>query len=73
LSDLGLGELGLTGTNRTMAEVDRWSIDKLDLLNWLTWKFQIKHLLLARGLWVLFDRSEGIQEDANPQQQADFA
>jgi len=58
-----------------MAEVNRWSIDKLDKLdslNWTMWKFQIKHLLLARGLWGLVDGSEVIQEDANPQQIADF-
>ena len=34
-----------------MAEVDKWSIDKLDSSNWTTWKFQMKHLLLAKGLW----------------------
>ena len=26
-------------------------IDKLDGSNWSTWKFQIRHLLLAEGLW----------------------
>jgi len=41
-----------------MSEVDKWSIDKLDSLNWMTWKFQMKHLLLARGLWELVDGTE---------------
>jgi len=48
-----------------MAEVDRWSIDKLDSLNWMTWKFQIKHLLLVRGLWGLVEGMEVLQEEAN--------
>jgi len=25
--------------------------EKLDGENWLTWKFQMKHFLLAKGLW----------------------
>ena len=28
---------------------EKWSIDKLDSVNWNTWKFQMKHLLLAKG------------------------
>ena len=55
-----------------MAEVDRWSIDKLDSSNWPTWKFQIKHLLLARGLWGLVNGTEALQDEANAQQQADY-
>ena len=55
-----------------MAEVDRWSIDKLDASNWMTWKFQIKHLLLARGLWGLVEGTEVLQGEANAQQRADF-
>jgi len=65
LGDLGLGDLGFAATNRTMMKVDRWSIDKLDSSNWTTWKFQIKHFLLARGLWNLVNGSEVIQEDTN--------
>ena len=36
-----------------MAEggAEKWSIDKLDHTNWITWKFQMKHLLLGKGLW----------------------
>ena len=55
-----------------MAEVDRWSIDKLDSSNWPTWKFQMKHLLLARGLWGLVNGTEALQDEANAQQQADY-
>ena len=32
-----------------MADIDKWSIDELDSNNWPTWKFQMKHLLLANG------------------------
>ena len=49
-----------------MAEIDKWSIDKLDSLNWMTWKFQIKHniILLAKDLWGLVDGTEVLQDDA---------
>ena len=30
---------------------DKFVIEKLDGSNWTTWKFQIRHLLLAKGLW----------------------
>ena len=52
-----------------MAEVDRWSIDKLYSSNCPMWKFQMKHLLLARGLWGLVNGTEALQDD---QQQADY-
>jgi len=55
-----------------MAEVDKWSIDKLDSSNWMTWKFQIKHLLLAKDLWGFIDGTEVLPEDASAQQAADF-
>ena len=55
-----------------MAEIDKWSIDKLDSSNWMTWKFQIKHLLLAKDLWGLVDGTEVLQDDASAQQRADF-
>ena len=55
-----------------MAEVDRWSIDKLDSSNWPMWKFQMKHRLLARGLWGLVNRTEALQDEANAQQQANY-
>ena len=55
-----------------MTEIDKWSIDKLDSSNWITWKFQIKHLLLAKDLWGLVDGTEVLQDDASAQQWADF-
>ena len=33
-----------------MAAIKKWSIDKLDSLNLMMWKFQIKHLLLVKDL-----------------------
>ena len=41
-----------------MAEADKWSIDKLESSNWMTCKFQMKHLQLAKGLLGLVDRME---------------
>ncbi len=55
----------------SMAETttnDKWSIDKLEGPNWSTWKFQMKHMLLAKGLWGHVDGSETIGEDATPGQ-----
>ena len=47
-----------------MAGVDeKWSIDKLDGANWNTWKFHMRHLVLAKGLWGLVDGSV-LPEDA---------
>ena len=55
-----------------MPKADKWSIDKLDSSNWTTWKFQIKHLLLAKGLWGLVDGTEVLEETPMVQQEADF-
>ena len=44
---------------------EKWSIDKLDSANWITWKFQMRHLLLAKGLWTYVDGSEVLAEDAS--------
>ena len=49
-----------------------WSIDKLDGSNWQMWKFQMRHLLLAKGLWGLVDGTEELQEDADDQHRAEF-
>jgi hypothetical protein len=43
---------------------EKWVIDKLDGKNWSTWKFQMKHLLLAKGLWGVVDGSETLAEGA---------
>ena len=55
-----------------MAEVDKWSIDKLDSSNWTTWKFQMKHLLLAKGLWGIVNGTEVLRENPTAQQEAEF-
>jgi len=55
-----------------MSEVDKWSISKLDSSNWMTWKFQMKHLLLARGLWGLVDGTAVLCDNPSAQQEADF-
>ena len=51
---------------------EKWSIDKLNASNWMTWKFQMRHLLLAKGLWGYVDGSEVLAEDATTATQADF-
>ena len=51
---------------------EKWVIDKLNGKNWSTWKFQMKHLLLAKGLWGLVDGSETLAEEANAAARADF-
>ena len=51
---------------------EKWSIDKLNGSNWDTWKFQMKHLLLAKGLWGLVDGSEVLADDATTAAQALF-
>ena len=43
---------------------EKWSIEKLDGSNWNTWKFQMKHLLMAKGLWNLVDGSEVLASKA---------
>ena len=49
---------------------DKWTIDKLDGSNWITWKFQLKHLLPAKGLWKYVDGSAVLAEDATAEQRA---
>ena len=51
---------------------ERWSVDKLDGSNWLTWKFQMKHLLLAKDLWGFIDGTEVLAGDASAQQTTDY-
>ena len=55
-----------------MAMEEKWSVDRLDSTNWMTWKFQVRHLLLAKGLWGYVDGSEVLAEDANEQTHAEF-
>ena len=44
---------------------EKWSIEKLNGSNWNTWKFQMKHLLMAKGLWSLVDGSEVLASEAS--------
>ena len=43
---------------------EKWSIEKLNGSNWNTWKFQMKHLLMAKELWSLLDGSEVLASEA---------
>lgn len=51
---------------------EKWTIDKLDGTNWTTWKFQMKHLLLAKELWGVVDGTEILAEDAGANARAEF-
>ena len=51
---------------------DKWAIDKLDGTNWGTWKFQVRHLLLAKGLWKYVDGSTELAQDADANARQEF-
>ena len=51
---------------------EKWSIEKLDGSNWNTCKFQMKHLLMAKGLWGLVDGSEVLANEASAAVEALF-
>ena len=51
---------------------ESWSIDRLDGKNWMTWKFQMRHLLLGKELWGYVDGTETLEDDATAQQQANY-
>ena len=51
---------------------DKWTIDKLDNSNWTTWKFQMRHLLMAKGLWKYVDGTATLAEDASAEAIAKF-
>ena len=46
---------------------EKWSMDKLKDSNWITWKFQMRHLLLSKGLWGHVDGSSSVADDASAQ------
>ncbi len=50
---------------------EKWLIDRLDGTNWTTWKFQMRHLLLSKGLWGIIDGTDVLEEGANAQAQSD--
>ncbi len=51
---------------------ERWSIDKLEGSNWSTWKFQMKHLLLAKGLWGIAEGTQTLAAGADVQATEEF-
>jgi hypothetical protein len=55
-----------------MMDEDKWSKEKLDSNNWPTCKIQMRHLLLAKGLWDIVEGSEVLADDATPAQRAEY-
>ena len=52
---------------------ERWTVEKLAGESiWGTWKFQMRHLLLAKNLWGHIDSSEVLAVDATDAAQAEF-
>ena len=51
---------------------EKWTIEKLSGANWSTWKFQMKHLLLAKELWGMVDGTETLAEDAATTARSEF-
>ena len=51
---------------------EKWSIDKLDGSNWTTWKFQMRHLLLAKGLWGHADGTDVLEDGASDRARMEF-
>ena len=51
---------------------EKWSIEKLDGSNWITWKFQLRHLLMAKGLWKFVDGSAVLAEDPTREEREKF-
>lgn len=70
----------LIGTNQVLINwnlctndmEEKWSVDKLDGSNWMTCKFQMCHLLLAKGLWKFVDGAEELSENSSAQIHAKF-
>ena len=51
---------------------EKWTVDKLDNSNWNTWKFQMRHLLLAKGLWGHVDGSDELAVNASDAARSEF-
>lgn len=52
---------------------DKLFIDKLSgPENWATWKFQLEHLLKAKGLWGMVQETDQLAADANANTRAEF-
>ena len=52
---------------------EKWSVDKLDGGNWITLKFQMRHLLLAKGLWKYVDGSETLAAEADERTHTEYS
>jgi len=55
-----------------MASDEKYSVEKLDGANWTTWRFQMKHVLLAKDLWGYVYGSTTLTEDAGEQEKGKF-
>jgi len=51
---------------------DKLTNEKLDGCNWITWKFQLKHFLLAKGLWKYVDGLAVLGQEATAEQRAKY-
>ena len=51
---------------------EKWSVEKLDGSNWITWKFQVRHLMMAKGLWTFVDESAVLAGDASEEVREKF-
>ena len=60
------------GVHKMADKDDRWSIERLRGDNWPTWKFQMKHVLLAKDFWNLTQGDEVLATDANEETRAAF-
>lgn len=43
---------------------DKWMIDKLGSKNWITWKFQMRHVLQSKGLYGLVEGTKVLAQGA---------
>ena len=59
-------------TNALKMAEEKWSVDKLDGTNWITWKFQLRHLLMAKGFWKYVDGSTALPDEPTPEQTAKY-
>ena len=48
---------------------EKWTVDKLSDSNWMTWKFQMRDRLLAKGIW---DDTEVLAEGVDAAAQTEF-
>ena len=51
---------------------EKWTITKLDNTNWMTWKVQIRHMLLDKELWGIVEGTEKLKNDANAETKTIF-